>query len=366
MSHSHLLVFCVAATCGVLSPSSAIAWSERGHDVVTQAAVRLVEARMGEDRRLTEPLVARSGMLGHLSNVPDIVWRAGDKATVLANSPTHYVSLDLLTTLSPPTLASLPMTIAEAERRAAAQGKRLHPDIGTLPFRLAQLVALTEDALVAVPTLTADADTKALEAPVNQALLMAGLLSHYVADTTMPDHVCSAHDGWQRGQGGIHAYFEGALVDALGQELTLQVLSVALASEPYAHLLASVDAPTRGALARDPIRVAFLLALDSMAHREPMHALDQQLAVLEPSRDEDVQRKPASRRPARTVAPAFAPMLVERLAMAADTLASLWVLAWERAGRPDLRLYQSYVYPVAPDYVPNTYLDASGTVSPHP
>ena len=75
------------------------AWGERGHDLVTQVAVRLVGSDFDTSGKLSEALLMKAHLLGHLSNVPDTVWRNKDKvgaAATKANGSTHYVDSDYI------------------------------------------------------------------------------------------------------------------------------------------------------------------------------------------------------------------------------------------------------------------------------
>jgi len=55
---------------------NAFAWGERGHDLGTRVAVQNLRALSGDDPAVVTPFLQRDHMLAHLSNVPDIVWRA--------------------------------------------------------------------------------------------------------------------------------------------------------------------------------------------------------------------------------------------------------------------------------------------------
>jgi len=56
------------------------------------------------------------------------------------------------------------------------------------------------------------------------------------------------------------------------------------------------------------------------------------------------------------VANDYRKFLVERLSVGADALAAVWIAAWDAAGRPKLQGYQSYSYPVKPDFIPLGYV----------
>ena len=76
-----------------LSTSSIVwGWGERGHDVVTRVAVQNLRQMTEDNTRVVTPFLARDHMLAHLSNVPDIVWRAPymSQQDRDSNYSTHY------------------------------------------------------------------------------------------------------------------------------------------------------------------------------------------------------------------------------------------------------------------------------------
>ena len=320
------LVLCVA--------TRAHAWGERGHDVVTRVAARLVAARMGDDPSLSTPLVQREHMLAHLANVPDIVWRGGDPATAKANGPTHYINWEKL--LTTPARDDAPRAYAKAVELAKARGVDLAGDVGTAPWRVEQLATAMTAALTKVKR------EGTSEERVNEALLYAGLLSHFVGDLAQPYHNTSDHDGWQTGQGGIHAYFESDLVSAAPLQLEADVYAVALATEPAKKLVRGTD----------PLELAIAESFDALGRLDEVRRLDQEHAVLVKSDG----KKPAKRKPAGVALPHFQGCITERLATGADVLAALWMQAWVAAGKPDMRAYKSYAYPTQPAFVAPSYL----------
>ncbi len=315
-------------------PARALAWGERGHDVVTRVAARLVAARMVDDPSLSTPLVQREHMLAHLANVPDIVWRSGDPAVSKANGPTHYINWEKL--LPTPTLNDAPRAYAKAAELAKERGVNLAGDVGTAPWRVEQLAAAMATALIKVK------QQGATEEHVNEALLYAGLLSHFVGDLAQPYHNTNDHDGWQTGQGGIHAYFESDLVNAAPLQLEADVFAAALANEPAKKLNAGSD----------PAALAIAESFDALARLDDVRRLDRDYAVLAKSD----AKKPAKRKPVSATLPYFQARLTERLATAADVLATLWINAWIAAGKPDMRSYKSYAYPTHPDFVAPSYI----------
>jgi len=101
------------------------------------------------------------------------------------------------------------------------------------------------------------------------------------------------------------------------------------------------------------------LALDSHTRLDPANALDLKFAVTaKSSAGPDGKRVSAERRDTSEVRQKFHDLTVERLATAAEVLANLWYAAWLEAGKPDFKGYQSWAYPVGPDFIAPDYLTA--------
>jgi hypothetical protein len=70
------------------------AWGEKGHDLVTRVAAKLMAEDKEHGALVGEAFIKKEHMLAHLSNVPDIVWRSAGKEIETLNAPTHYVDVD--------------------------------------------------------------------------------------------------------------------------------------------------------------------------------------------------------------------------------------------------------------------------------
>lgn len=355
----------------LLAPSSAFAWGERGHDLVTRVAARVLVARQGKDHRLVVPFIEKEHMLGHFSNVPDIVWRnVTDKETVDLNSPTHYVDLEYLA--AKPTFDAIPRDVKALKAQMKdlcakatasyicpedAKGTPTISDVGSNPFRIRQLFNQMADAFAKAKTALAEKKEKEFSTAVNEALLNGGIMAHFVGDLGNPEHATRDYNGWEKGQGGLHNYFETEVVNAQPLTLDHEVYNAALKKNLYARVANVMNAKLeRATLNEDPLAVSFALALDSFSRLSQLESLDKKFALLKPSSMDKGMKIKAERKPAADVAPKFHELIVERMGTAADTLARLWQLAWVKGGSPDLSSYASYDYPVAPAFIKPDYL----------
>jgi len=359
-----IIALSLAIATGVLTPTPAHAWGERGHQIVTRVAVRLLAARVARGTALANQFGRKEFMLGHLSNVPDIVWRNQGEAIENMNAPTHFLDLEYVA----PTLrfAETPRALAAAVARmkqlcaAPPRGyvcpvrEGSAPDensAGTAPWRVGQLFRLTVESLK-----KAHRGDKINSSEIDRAFLVAGLMSHFVGDLGNPYHSTRNYDGWESGQGGVHSYFEGAMVNTYRLDLDQEVFEAALAGKGLPRVLKQIDA-AEGSLAGDPVALALALAYDSHSRLDAANAIDRKFAVVKPSGvGAEGRRFGAERRDASELRPKFHDLIVERLATSAEALANLWLLAWEEAGRPDFKGYQSFAYPVGPDFIPADYL----------
>lgn len=358
-------IVAISLAFALLHPPQAAAWGERGHDLVTRVAVRLLSAKVARGTALANQFGRKEFMLGHLSNVPDILWRNQGEAIDKLNAPTHfldleYVSADLRFATTPRDLAAI-LTRMEALCASPPKGyvcparEGSAPDqnsAGTAPWRVGQLFRLTVESLKAAQTgerLDSDA--------VDSAFLTAGLMSHFVGDLGNPYHATRNYDGWETGQGGVHSYFESALVSSYRLDLDQEVFDAALTGKGLARVLTQIKVSERSSTGRDPVALALALAFDSHARLDAANDIDRKFAVQKASGvGAEGKRLAAQRRDASELRPKFHDLVVERLATAAEVLANLWLLAWEDAGRPDFKGYQSWAYPVSPDFIPADYL----------
>lgn len=355
----------LALVAALMTPRPASAWGERGHDIVTRVAVRLLIAKTAKGTPLATQMGRKEFLLGHLSNVPDIVWRNQGDAIENVNAPTHFLDIEYIAPEI--TFGAIPRTPALALARMKElcanppkgylcpekDGKG--PDessAGTAPWRTGQLFRMTVERLKA-----ATSGQKIDSAAVDRAFLTAGVMSHFVGDLGNPYHATRNYDGWETGQGGVHSYFEGGMISSYRLALDQEVFDEALTGRGLDRVLRQLPSNERVALARDPVALTLALALDSYSRLDAANALDRRFAMLKPSGvGPDGKRISAERRPAAELRFKFHQLHVERLATAAEVLAALWLQAWNDAGRPDFKDYRSFAYPVSPEFISPDYL----------
>lgn len=343
------------------------AWGEGGHDTVTRVAARLLQDQTQNTAGAGwgQLVAGKENMLAHFSNVPDIVWRNQPELKDL-NGPTHFVDLEyyvgapidlkklLLKDLPLKPSQVTPSYFSRYRKDADASLPKTLPEFlkmaGSAPFRVGQLYHQMVKALREAVGGKTGADRKAfLETPVNQALLMGGLMSHFLGDLANPHHTTVDYDGWDRKQGGIHGYFEDKQVNAQSLALAQEVFERARQKKPLANLLQRHHLDTGRPL--DPTLIAWVVVLDSYAALDPLFDLDRRVSLQQESAPQK-SPQPAKRKPPAMVARHYHNFVVQRLALGADALAFLWQQGWREAGNPDVSDFHSYFYPVQPDFVP--------------
>jgi hypothetical protein len=141
--------------------------------------------------------------------------------------------------------------------------------------------------------------------------------------------------------------------------LDQEVFDAAMNGHAMERVMKQIPKESRAALAHDPVSIAIALALDSHSRLAAANDIDKKFAIIKPSgTGPDGKRFAAERRDASELRFKYHDMTVERLATAAEVLANLWYQAWQDAGKPDFKGYQSFAYPVAPDFVVPDYLSA--------
>lgn len=343
---------------------TAWAWGSVGHDMITRVAVRLLHEKIKGNRQCSAPFTDRQVMLGHLSNIPDTYWRSLDRSQTSLGNPTHYIDWETVT--KDPSFATVSMIYDELLRQAekgcatessqqicpTEKGKNKKPLsqlIGSAPWRVGQFWDLMKQSMTEAG---ATEDRTKFELIVNEMLKHAGLMSHFVADLAMPLHSTIDYDAADAGQQGLHGYFESDAVDALPLEIWPDIANHALKTAPFKNKILSTlnnkQQPT-------PIEIAAALSFYSYKRIPELLKLDRQHALVPTKQPKLTGKSTVQRKAVGDVAIYYRPLLVDQMALAADTLAELWLMGWVAGQRPDLSKYQSYFFWFDPDFIPPDY-----------
>jgi hypothetical protein len=370
---------------------------------------------------LADYLNARRQIFGHLSNLPDNSWRNGGihhwNSVRKASAPLHHIDVEKILGLSEDNrqtyakkIRQIPADFAKVKERFEGRpgpltphkALKLYEDLGLAPwygqdlfneivraFTCAQDKKLQDKIKEVKSLILPSHEPKSLQDvpfptyrcmnengrldDIYSATVIAGYLSHFVADLSQPLHVSVDYDGWVEGQGGIHAYFETEVVNALDEELIARVAKLARTSR--GEILARF--PLSLEQLKEPggvSRALLALAADSWLLMPELLKIDRERALVRnrsnswddalgtritladnPHNYPRGSLKKAQRISAHTpaVMAAFAPMIEERLALAVVVLSRLWEAAYTAAGSPLLTGIQvkDMPYPFQPPFI---------------
>jgi hypothetical protein len=182
-----------AVTLALLVPTSARAWGYEAHKFIVDRLVDLLPADL-------KPLfVARRAVLVERAIDPDL-WRS---VGWTAESANHYVDLDH-ERFGPDPFAGLPHDYDAAVQKF---GKEFIEQQGLLPWRTQEFHGRLKREFEAVKR------PEPAWYVLDNIVLYAASLAHYVADGHVPLHATTNHDGQLTSQSGLHARWEEDLFE---------------------------------------------------------------------------------------------------------------------------------------------------------
>lgn len=272
--------------------ANAFGWGEIGHRLITRKACDAMP------ETIRSFFVAYRDALAERSLDPDR-WRKEDKT----EGPRHFLDIDH------EAFGKYPFTELPRDFEAALAkfGKETFDRFGSLPWRIDEYLGNVVEALK-----SGDAE---------KIVAVAGAYAHYVEDAHMPLHAVVNYDGQLTDQKGIHRRWEDLLVN-----------------RNEAHLDAAVRADLRRIrVVESPRALAFEILLDSYARHFELLNADRRAAkgVAEPLDESETYFA--------RLWELSGDLCIRQMSEAATHVASLWLTAWERAGRP--------VLPVPPKFL---------------
>lgn len=352
--------------------SISYAWGSKGHDVIAKLAAQIFEVKYGEKAPdYSKILSEKAEMLGHLANVPDVYWKSLPKDITRDLNPTHYIDMEYIS--DSPSFESFPKnvkdfySVAKDRCKTTDMGNKTNcakvdvKDVlritGSVHFRINQLSLMMENQLKLLNKQDGLGETKTSNTKkgmpkekieyIDNSLLYAGVLSHFVGDIGQPFHATVDYDGWQANQGGIHAFYEVDLVNVLSNSWEDEVVKYALDFKPVNKFIEQIKKAKKEEA--DALDLAIALAVDSISQKNRILTLDKVHAIKKASKKTENAKRKADRKSPRDVLPYFRQSLKERVALSADMLAYIWFLSYKNAGFPDVKGYKSYKYPLKPE-----------------
>lgn len=339
----------------LLISNFAFAWGGRGHDTICESATQLVE-----NKELKRFLVTRTHIMGHLCNVPDISWKSTGESRK-EGDPAHYIDSEVL----PMPVKDIPLDLSKiisdfnGKKRANRDDvlKSVPHDMGTLWWRADQFYrrAVAEKGnfeKAALPDKKQEQEeTNEFNKAVYNFFVNLGIMGHFVGDASQPFHSTDDFDGYAKGHGGIHSYYEEAAVAMLDENLQAKIVKEArklLANSKKEKFLAdaSVLEKMRSLTVLSFADVDAVLKADLL--KKPSEVKEERGMKL---------RTPAERESLDKTMKKFEPLIIKHMARSAALLAQFWDHAYVDAGKPALQGYRSFKYPFQPDFVMPDYYE---------
>jgi hypothetical protein len=354
------LVGIIVGLLVLFSWHESLAWGGRGHDTLCETASHLVE-----NKELKSFLSSRPHTMGHLCNIPDTYWRGLPNEMTKEGNPGHYIDAEIL----PFPIKDIPLDLAKltndfnGKKRANREGeiKSLPHDLGTLWWRADQFyrLAVAEKANFEKAALPEKKEEQNEKHPFNSAAynfyVNLGLMGHFIGDASQPFHATDDFDGYNKGHGGIHSYYEETLVSAMDGDLSAKILK-------EARKLKSASRKEPYLTAATPLEKIRALSVLSLADVKEVLKADLLQKPSEVKEERGMKiRTAAERQPFEKTMKKFEPLLIKHLARGASLLASMWDQAYIDAGSPKLSVYKNFHYPFTPDFVMPDYYEVQAT-----
>jgi len=351
--------FAASAFLGAfLAPSQVHAWGGRGHNAICETAVFLVQ-----NAELQQLLRSRPHVMGHLCNIPDIAWRNLAKEQTNEGNPTHFLDTDLLATPIHSIELDYGKIVVDNTGKKTRDGKEIKSvphEVGSVWWRADQFyrrAVANKDTLASANAAfkLSKTDEQNTDLPYNKAvfsfLTNLGLMGHYVGDASMPFHVTSDYDGYDKGHGGIHSYYEDAIVASFDGDLEHRILIEARKQ---------LKAPRPESFLKPGSVIEKMRALSEASYADIDKVLKAD-SLVKPSEVKDEGgkkiRTPADRLPAGQNFHKMDALAVKHMARAAVLLSQFWDQAYVDVGAPNFQVYRHYQYPLTPDFVMPDYYE---------
>lgn len=333
--------------------AQALAWGGRGHSAICEAAVHLVKSPELKDYLLSKPHV-----MGHLCNIPDIYWKSLPSESRKLGDPGHYINaekLGLKITEVPLDYKKIIETYTgKPNQQNQSQTLFSVPDeVGSSWWRADQFYRLALEAGKTIKDHPAPKDFKEEQndqLPYNKAfyqmVVNMGLMGHFVGDNSQPFHNTSDHDGYAANQGGIHAYYEEAVVAYFGPDLTSKIVKKAKAWKTQAFTQKKSVIENMRVLSDVSVNeIKEVLKLDPII-KPSLIKIERGMSL----------KTPATRRPASEALKKMDNVIVKQMARSSYLLAFFWDEIYKASGSPSIKAYKSYQYPFTPEFVKPDYL----------
>lgn len=342
-----LFVFC--------TQEKTFAWGGRGHDSICQAAVFLVK-----NPNLKDYLMSKPQIMGHLCNVPDIYWKSLTDDARKLGDPTHFIDVEILGVKinEVPTDYQKIIDAYTGSENKFQDGSKIFSvpkELGSVWWRVDQFQRRAIEEGKKAKSSTAPNGSKEEQnenLPFNDAfykmMVNMGLMGHFVGDASQPFHSTTDYDGYAANQGGIHSYYEEAVVAQFGPDLISRIVKKASSLKSTAFLKQKTVVEKMRAFSELAVNdIKAVLKADPVT-KPSVLKIEKGMSL----------KTAAERQPPSVGLKRFEKLIVEEMARSSLLLAHLWDAAYTEAGEPPTKAYKSYRYPLTPDFVTPDYFVA--------
>lgn len=330
------------------------AWGGRGHAAICEAAVFLVKSPVLKDYLMSKPHV-----MGHLCNTPDIYWKSLSSEVRKSGDPAHYINAEKIGLKLSEMPTDYQKIIDTYTGKPNSQNESqimfsIPDELGSSWWRADQFYRRAIEAgkdLKTLPPPKGFKEEQDNELPFNKGfysmIVNLGLMGHFVGDNSQPFHTTSDHDGYAANQGGIHSYYEDAVVSEFGPELIPSIVKKAKSwsTQPFTEKKTVIENMQALSMV-SASEVKEVLKADPII-KNSVIKIEKGMSL----------KTPAERKPPEVAFKKMNKIIIKQMARSSFLLAYLWDRAYEEIGKPDISTYRSYLYPysvdfVKPDYIP--------------
>ncbi len=328
------------------------AWGGRGHAAICETAVHLVKSP-----NLKEFLLLKPHVMGHLCNTPDIYWKSLSSDVRKSGDPGHYINAEKIGLK----LSEMPLDFKKLietytgkpnKQNEALTLYSIPDELGSSWWRADQFYRRAVAAgqnLKNLPEPKGYKEEQDNEFTFNKAfyemIVNLGLMGHFVGDNSQPFHNTSDHDGYAANQGGIHSYYEDAVVAQFGPDLHAQIVKKAKSWKSQPFTLKKTVVENMQALS-----VISASEVKEVLKADPI--IKNSLVKIEKGMS---LKTPAERKSAAEGFKRMNKIIIKQMARSSLLLAHFWDEAFAEIGNPKVSSYKSYLYPYSVDFVKPDY-----------
>ena len=283
----------VAILLVVLAPLSAFAWGDKGHLMVNRLAIDATASRLPEFMNAARDHIIYNGP------EPDRWRNEGQTPMNTAQAADHFFDSELWGPIS-----TLPSDRYAFMEQLAAKKVEL-VKVGYLPYAIIENYGKLVNAFRFWRNAKTDEDRKSAQ---ENSIYVAGVLGHYVGDSTMPMHTSIEYNGWLETSPNPKGYTNDHNFHSRYESLYVNAAVEADAVKP------KVQAPRRLENVLSSIKQNLVTSFGEL---EPAYALEKT--------GEFNPQQPHQK---------GTDFIISQLARASTMLSDLWYTAWLESGEP--------------------------------